>query len=171
MINCRRRLKDERWKSRHPVMELLRLYQKLHILVVEYDILFLILLTSTKVCLISFATFGVYGALRTTGFIAAFLFVAAVFSISFEIIYLMILGEVHSKSTAFLTAAHSQVGMEVGVTGIEGKAELLWRRKVLKSLPILKMRVKAAYFVDKPIVLTTVKILFDTIINFLLMTK
>ena len=82
--------------------ELLILYQQLRILMVEYNKLFHLFLVSTKICFISFAMFGAYGAFRTAGVLAVFLFSVGLFCICYLIVYIMLLGEVHERSKDFL---------------------------------------------------------------------
>ena len=48
------------------------------------------------------------------------------------------------------------------------RREIKW---YLRTLPELKVHVGSLYYIEKPIVLTMFKIIFDSIINFLLMTN
>ena len=155
-----------RTNRRHTsVKEWMFLYQKLRVLVLEYNTVYGLVLVSTKICFITFAMFGAYGAVRTEGVLALFLFSVGVFSVCFLILYIMLLGEVYDRSKDFLSAARKNLSERR--RDAEGA---LWLRKYFRSFREMKIQVGSAYFIDKAIVLTTFKILFDSIINFLLMT-
>ena len=147
--------------------EWLVLYQRLRVLVLEYNHRYGLVLVSTKTCFISFAMFGAYGAFRTEGVLAIFLFSVGVFGVCFLILYIILLGEVHDRSKDFLSMARQNVCWNKGPGD---KDSVLWLRKYLRSLREMRVEVGSAYFIDKAIVLTTFKILFDSMINFLLMT-
>ena len=125
-------------------------------------------LVSTKTSLILFAVFCAYGTFRTVGFLAVFFFCGGIFSVCFLMLYIMLLGEVYDRSHGFLSMARKKVSWSKYRDGAEN---VLWLRKYLLSFREMKVEVGSAYFIDKPIVLTTFKILFDSIINFLLMTE
>ena len=149
--------------------KLLFLHQNLRILVVEYNQVYGFILVSTKICFISFAMFGAYGAFRTAGALMVFIFSGGIFSTCFLVLYIVLLGEVHDRSKVLLSAARSTTFL---VSKRRRDPEcVLWLRKVLRSCREMKVEVGSAYFIDKPIVLTTFQILFDCTINFLLMTK
>ena len=145
----------------------MKLYQKLHVLVLEYNQVYSVIILSTKVCISSFAIFGVYGSFREQGLMALFLLTLGIFSIGFLAVYMVLTGELHSSSAAFLAAASRQIEMTM-FRRHDMETKLLIR--YMRSLPVLKVEVGSAYFIDKPIVLTTFRIDFENIINFLIMS-
>ena len=146
---------------------MMKLYRTLHVLVLEYNKVYSIIIASTKICIFSFAVFGVYGSLRKDGVMALFLLTLGIFSVGFLAVYLLLTAELHSSSSAFLAAARQQLQ---GGLAPKYDMEIWWLRKYLRSLPVLKVQVGSAYFIDKPIVLTTFRIEFESIINFLIMS-
>ena len=159
--------RQEAFRMRKTRKDMMTLYQTLHVLVLEYNKVYTIIIASTKICIFSFAIFGVYGSLRTDGVMALFLLTLGVFSVGFLAVYLLLTGELHSSSTAFLAEARQQLQMGMGR---KYDMDTRWLRKYLRSLPVLKVQVGSAYFIDKPIVLTTFRIEFESIINFLIMS-
>ena len=129
-----------------------------------------IILIGTKTCFISFATFGAYGAFRTRGYLAVFNFCTGIFSACFLVLYILLLGEAHQRSEDFLSQARRSAFLRGKRRRLDAESEL-WLRKYLQSQREMRVEVGSAYFIDKPIALTTFKIMFDSIINFLLMTK
>ena len=98
------------------------------------------------------------------GFLAGFLLAMGVFTQTFLVVMLMALSEVHSKSNVFLLS----LSRELSRNGA-GIVEVRWIRRHLLALSPLSLRVGSAYFIDKPIVLTSMQITFDSTVDFLLM--
>ena len=146
----------------------LGLYQKLGLILMEYKRVYFIIVARNKVFFVSFGMFCTYGVLRMHGMLRLFLPTIAIFSISFLVMFLMVAGEFHSRSRAFINAARTRMTMKI--TQNRGH-EIKWLRRYLRTLPELKVHVGSLYYIDKPIVLTMFKIIFDSIISFLLMTN
>ena len=72
---------------------LLGLYQKLGFILMEYNRVYFIIVSSTQAFFISFGMFCTYGALRMHGILRLYLLAMAIFSISFLAMFLMIAGE------------------------------------------------------------------------------
>ena len=134
----------------------------------EYNRVYFTTLASTKVFFVSFGMSCTYGVLRMHGMLRLFLLTIAIFSISFLVMLLMVAGEFHSRSRAFINAARTRLAIEI--TSNPGH-QVKWLRRYLRTLPELKVKVGSLYFIDKPIVLTMFRIIFDSIINFLLLTN
>ena len=117
----------------------------------------------TKGCFMIGSVFCTYGALRMQGLLAIFLLSVGVFSQAFLITLLMTLGEVHSRANTFL---HRSLRSVSGSGRVRG--DIKWMRRQIRCFPALSLRVGWAYIIDKPIVLTALKITFDTTVNFLL---
>ena len=111
------------------------------------------------------SVFCTYGALRMHGLLAIFLLSVGVFTQVFLITLLMTLGEVHSRSKNFLRRTLRSIA---GPGGQKSRCDVKWMRKQMLCLPALSLRIGWAYEIDKPIVLTILKILFDSTVNFLL---
>ena len=157
------------WECNTSLLELLFVYQNLRILVMEHNKVYSTVLVTTKICFISFATFGAYGAFRTSGALAIFNFSAGIFTGCFLVLYMVLLGEVHQRSKDLLSLASKNAF--IGSSRLRDDDESgLWLRKSLQSYREMRVEVGSAYFIDKPTVLTTFRILLECIINFILIT-
>ena len=140
-------------KSSHrhlSLKEWLFLYQQLRLLVLDYNQVYGLILVSTKICFISFAMFGAYGAFRTEGVLTVFLFSVGAFCTCYLVLYIMLLGEVNDRSKGFLLMARNSVfSWSKGQTRT---MDTFWQRKYVASLREMRMEVGSAYFIDKPIV-------------------
>ena len=112
--------------------EWLFLYQNLRLLVTEYNKVYGVILVGTKICFISFAMFGAYGAFRTTRALAIFLFSCGIFSVCFLVLYMMLLGEVYDRSKEFLSMGRKN---RICPSKFRLDAEsVLWLRKYLQVM-------------------------------------
>ena len=118
---------------------LLGLYQKLGFILMEYNRVYFIIVSSTQASCISFGMFCTYGGLKMHGILRLHLVTMAIFSISFLVMFLMVAGEFHSRSKAFINAARTRLTMIIHSTkiiqfwGLLSKSLLLASSKMMQN--------------------------------------
>ena len=150
--------------------QIIRIYEKLHPFVLEYDHVFRIVLIAGKVCLISLATFCTCGVVRSHGVLALFLLTFSILSMCSLVIYLMLLGELNHQSRLFFKTIKMHLLTKYACSE-KHKKELARVQRYLLTMRELKVQMGSIYYVDKPIVLTTFKIMFDIVVNFVIIQK
>ena len=143
-----------------------RLYRCLQLLLKDCNSVYNALLGSAIILLILFSIFCTYGAIRFHGLIAtAFAWIGTSCTV-FLAILLGIMAEFNYKSKLLLVTFSRSV---VRSTGALRKIEFAMLRRQLRAMTDLKFRVGALYYVDKGVVMTTFKIIFDSTVNLLIL--
>ncbi|CAG7690352.1 unnamed protein product [Allacma fusca] len=110
----------------------------------------------SKVLLILFAIYCTYGAIRLQGLVAVTMGVIGINCTLLLAVGLQTLGDIHHKSSSILDLYERTYGGQQ-------------IRATLKELPALKFNIGSFYNIDRSMVLTFFKIVFDSTANFLLM--
>jgi len=146
------------------IREILEIYREMEILLKYFHEMYCTLIMPfAKYILMSFTVLCSYGVLRTDGILAGFLFILGIFSFVFLSTLIGLQAEIHTISTEIRTLMKSPRFQNSLIhTGA------LYERKIVKSLPLLQIKMFSSYVLDKPNVKTVLKIVVDTTIDFLL---
>ena len=143
-----------------------RFYRCLQILLNECNSVYNALFGCATILLISYAVLCTYGAIRFHGLIAASFACIGTSCTVFLAILLGITAEFNSKSKLLLVA----LGRSIVSSGSRTtRKELAVLRRRVRAMTDLKFHVGGLYFVDKAIVMTTFKIIFDFTVNLLIL--
>ena len=143
----------------------LKLYAQIQRLVAEFSENFCRVLQGSKVLLVFLAIFCTYGGVRFHGLLAVCLGWIGISTTSFLLVLLGTLGEFHNKSKKLLLQWKRQAA------DVKDLRRALWLRKHIRSLNTICINFGSFYYIDKPIVLTCFKIIFDAVTNFLVLNK
>ena len=143
-----------------------KLYRSLQILLKGCNAVYNVLIGSAVVLLILFSVFCTYGAIRFHGLIAISFAWIGISCTGFLAILLGIMAEFNNKSKLLLVAFDRSV---VRSRRVLRKGEFAMLRRQLRAMTDLKFRVGALYYVDKGVVMTTFKIIFDSTVNLLIL--
>ena len=143
-----------------------RHYRCLQILLKECNSVYSALFGCTTILLILYAILCTYGAMRFHGLIAASFGCFGTSCTAFLGIILGITAEFNSKSKLLLVAFGRSI---VNCRRVTMRTELATLRRQLRAVNELTFHVGGLYFVDKTIVMTTFKIIFDFTVNLLIL--
>lgn len=159
---------SSRSEGKRSSKHLLSLYTCLHLQLDELNRVYMITLAGAKILLVLFSVFCTYGAIRLNGIMAISLGWIGSSCTIFLAITLNTLAEFNVQSMSALQVFRKQ--MAAGSSN-DGETPSKWFRMKVNSLREFRVQIGSAYYIDKPIILTTFKIIFDATINFLLMNK
>ena len=138
---------------------LLKIYRQLEILQEFFHDLFCgMIFPFFKYLMMIWTVLGIYGFIRMSGILSAFLG-----GISFMMVFLLIAmtascAELHEKSKTILYLMKSY-DVQKRLTPYE--------KKMVKSFRLIRIQMRASYFIDKMYVLTVLKIVTDSTVSFL----
>ena len=165
IIYCRQKLEQQVYDVAK-VKRSFRNYRCLQILLQKCNAVYNYLVGCGTVLLILYAILCTYGAVRFHGLIAATFVCIGTSCTAFLAILLGTTAEFNSKSKLLLVAFRRSV---VGRSTTATRGELAMLRRQLGAMTDLKFQVGGLYFVDKAIVMTTFKIIFDFTVNLLIL--
>ena len=143
----------------------LRLYRDVQLLMCELNQVYGMLIIGAKILLILFAVFCMYGGIRFEGALAMCLAWIGFSTTTYLAMMLNTMGEFREKSDHALR----QWKREMADSGPGHGVNMHWLRRTLRSMPVTGINVGSFYFMDKAIVLTIFRIIFDAVTNALLL--
>ena len=166
--NCRKRLELNVRNDVGDIRRSLGLLKCLQILLKQCNSVYNVLFGCATILLISYVVLCTYGAIRFHGLIAASFACIGTSCTVFLAILLAIMAEFNSKSKVLLVAFRRSI---VSSRNFATRMEFEMVRRHVRALTALKFHVGGLYFVDKAIVMTTFKIIFDFTVNLLILHR
>ena len=150
------------------------LYTCLYLQIAEYNRVYLILLAGSKILLVLFAVFCTYGAIRLEGMMSFSLGWIGFSCTVFLAVLLSCLAEFYVRSSVVRKILKRQLpAVSMAPRCHHDRCVPLdkWMRKKVTATKEMRFCLGSAYYVDKPLLLTTFDIIVDQTISFLVLRK